>query len=283
MLELGRMSAAPVRHQATIFLPGHFEEGRFASPRLPAGLEVRLGGLALKKPQKLIGEGTFSLWPRTNIAGEIIRLTLASRLETAVPESEVCVRGALLRATSDRISLLIQSKGLKTFRVHLRRGPGLTAHLVLNRLYQVEGRVEEMQLIAERAQPLEGWPEIPKEPLPPLPPAAKKPTPPPAPKRPAPAPPVLAELPPALHKGQQMGLTGSGPYYLVLSPPAVPTWWPKVERRLSKLAQPHSCEYPQDALLCRWQPGGGNGRSERAKDLVQAGACEPLGVRLAAA
>jgi hypothetical protein len=38
--------------------------------------------------------------------------------------------------------------------------------------------------------------------------------------------------PPPLPKGQVMGLVGEGPYYLVLKPPALDRWWPKVERLL---------------------------------------------------
>jgi len=39
-------------------------------------------------------------------------------------------------------------------------------------------------------------------------------------------------LAPPLPKGQVMGLVGEGPYYLVLRPPALDLWWPRVEALL---------------------------------------------------
>lgn len=47
-----------------------------------------------------------------------------------------------------------------------------------------------------------------------------------------PAHPLLPEALPAPPKGQVMGLVGEGPYCLVLKPPALDRWWPRVERLL---------------------------------------------------
>jgi hypothetical protein len=257
------VSAPPALHQATVFLPGRFEEGRFTSPCLPPEVTVRLGGFARRKPQYLAGEGVFSHWPRTNTAGEIISLTLVDRLRQPPPDSAVQVQGILLRVTGRTLTILIEpeTKKIKPFRIHLRRAGALTGRLELNRPYRVEGRLEGMQLIAERARPLE-WPRAPREAgsaPPPAqkkkaapPPASTKPAPPPGPAQPAPAPPASspeaqapAERPPPLKRGQQLAIVGSGPYYLVLAPPAVQTWWPKVEQMLPDLPRRHTVHsYP---------------------------------------
>jgi hypothetical protein len=181
--------------QATLLLPGRFEEGRFSSPCLPAGLEVRLGGQAYVEPEHLVGEGIYSHWPRTNTAGEITSLTLAGRVKQA-PDSVVRVQGILLRVTDATLTLRIEprAKKGKPFRIHLRRAPELTEHLELNKPYRVDGRLEGMQLVAERAYPLD-WPEIVRKPRPEPAKPVKKPA--PAPKQPVlekPAPPPPAPV-----------------------------------------------------------------------------------------
>jgi hypothetical protein len=182
-------------YQATVLLPGRFEEGRFSSPYLPAGLEVRLGGQAYVRPESLAGEGIFSHWPRTNAAGEITSLTLAGRVKQA-PDSVVRVQGILLRATGTTLTFRIEPRGKngKPFRIHLRRAPELTERLELKKPYRVDGRLERMQLVAERAYPLD-WPEIVRKPHPVPAKPAKKPA--PAPKQPVldkPAPPPPAPV-----------------------------------------------------------------------------------------
>ena len=62
---------------------------------------------------------------------------------------------------------------------------------------------------------------------------------------PDPAPPDLGR-PPALGKGQLMGIAGTGPYYLVLLPQAVPEWWPKVERLLPEFPRRYEVRFYPD-------------------------------------
>ena len=62
---------------------------------------------------------------------------------------------------------------------------------------------------------------------------------------PDPAPPNLGR-PPALGKGQLMGIAGTGPYYLVLLPQAVPEWWPKVERLLPEFPRRYEVRFYPD-------------------------------------
>ncbi|ALJ92229.1 hypothetical protein [Thermus aquaticus] len=62
---------------------------------------------------------------------------------------------------------------------------------------------------------------------------------------PDPAPPDLGR-PPALGKGQVMGLAGTGPYYLVLLPQAVPEWWPRVERLLPEFPRRYEVRFYPD-------------------------------------
>jgi hypothetical protein len=180
-------------YQATVLLPGRFEEGRFSSPYLPAGLKVRLGGRAYVEPEHLVGEGIYSHWPRTNATGEITSLILAGRVRQ-VPDSAVRVQGILLQVTDATLTFRIEPRG-KTrtpFRIHLRRAPELTEHMELNKPYRVEGRLEGMQLVAERAYPLD-WPEIVRKPCSASAKPAKKPAPAsrqPALEQPTPAPPA---------------------------------------------------------------------------------------------
>ncbi len=51
---------------------------------------------------------------------------------------------------------------------------------------------------------------------------------------------------PALGKGQLMGIAGTGPYYLVLLPQAVPEWWPKVERLLPEFPRRYEVRFYPD-------------------------------------
>jgi hypothetical protein len=270
-------SDQPRLFQATVFLPGRFEDGRFTSPHLPPEAKVGRGGLAFARPERLVGERMFTHWPRTNGAGEIIALTLAGCVSEP-PEHAVHVQGILLRATNHTLTFLIEPRRQKfePFRLYLKRAPELTERLELNKPYRIEGRLEGMQLVAERAFPLD-WSEIlkrrklrtelppveeksakpsgkkkgasspaPETDAPPparkrvgLPPTTKTPAPPPPSQKPAPPPPPPVELPPALNKGEQIGVTGTGPYYLVVSAPVVNTWWPKLERMLPRLPPPH--------------------------------------------
>ena len=67
-----------------------------------------------------------------------------------------------------------------------------------------------------------------------------------------PAPPDLGR-PPALKRGQLMGIAGTGPFYLVLLPQAVPEWWPRVEARLPELTRRYEVRFYPDgsrAVVC---------------------------------
>ncbi|WP_304653886.1 hypothetical protein [Thermus sp. NEB1569] len=69
---------------------------------------------------------------------------------------------------------------------------------------------------------------------------------------PDPAPPDLGR-PPALKRGQLMGIAGTGPFYLVLLPQAVPEWWPRVEARLPELTRRYEVRFYPDgsrAVVC---------------------------------
>lgn len=107
-----------------------------------------------------------------------------------------------------------------------------------------------------------------KAPVPPGKPPTPSPEKPPAPKKEArrdpvrvwrapeepedPAPPDLGR-PPALKRGQLMGIAGTGPFYLVLLPQAVPEWWPRVEARLPELTRRYEVRFYPDgsrAVVC---------------------------------
>jgi hypothetical protein len=98
-------SDQPRLFQATVFVPGRFEEGRFTSPHLPPEAKVGRGGLAFASPERLTGERMFTQWPRTNGAGEIVSLTLSGCVEEP-PASTVHVQGILLSATDTTLTFL---------------------------------------------------------------------------------------------------------------------------------------------------------------------------------
>lgn len=141
-------------HQAVLFLPGVLEGGRFRSERLPEGVEVALGGRALGDPEGEAGEGVFSLWPRTDGEGRLLRVQAATRLRQPYGGPEVAVQGILLYADRERLVLLVVPKEGEAFKVALRRDRGFAARLEPKRAYRVEGRLGGAHLLAERAWPL---------------------------------------------------------------------------------------------------------------------------------
>ena len=280
-------------HQAVLFLPGVLRGGVFHAERLPRGVPVALGGKALKDPEGEAGEGVFALWPRTDDGGRLLSVQAASRLKEGFEGPQAVVQGVLLYADRDRLVLLILPKGGEGFKVGLKRARGFTARLEVKKAYRVEGRLAGPYLLAERAWPLGKYLQAKKEgqPLPPpihgrenpylepregrakreegpekssQPPKGARPGGKPLPRRdpvrvwrapeepPDPAPPDLGR-PPALGKGQVMGIAGTGPFYLVLLPQAVPDWWPKVERLLSELTRRYEVRFYPDgsrAVVC---------------------------------
>lgn len=277
-------------HQAVLFLPGVLAEGVFHSERLPEGVMVGLGGRARENPEGEAGKGIFALWPRTDGEGSLVGVQVATRLREPYAGPEAVAQGVLIWADRAKLTLLIiPSKG-EPFRITFMRERGFTAPLETKKAYRVEGRLDGSRLVAERAWPLGKYLEarrkgepVPRtiagrenpylnragkaegEKTPPAPPPEK----PPAPKAEGvrrnpvrvwrapeePEDPTSSDLgrPPALARGQIMGIAGSGPFYLVLLPQAVAEWWPRVEARLPELTRRYEVRFYPDgsrAVVC---------------------------------
>jgi hypothetical protein len=270
-----------IAHQATLFLEGRLTEEGFSSPRLPRGCGVELAGHAGANPEAHLGEGHFTLWPRTDGEGRLIQVQVALKLQRPMEGTELQVHGLLLYADRKKLVVLIQPKSAEPFRLILLRARGFTARLEPKKAYRLEGSLRGRRLFVERAYPLGKWvlarkgerpmpepiegdrnpywdgtrrgrrPRGEREGAGETPPAeAPKPSqapPPPPPPEPEPEP------PPPLPRGQVVGLTGSGPYWLVVRPEAVREWWPRVERFLPDLTRRHEVRtYPDGtrAVVC---------------------------------
>ncbi|WP_297716049.1 hypothetical protein, partial [Thermus sp.] len=193
-------------HQATLFLEGRLGEEGFHSPRLPRGLRAAVAGYALSQPEEHRGEGVFTLWPRTDGEGRLLRVQAATRLRQPYGGPEVAVQGILLYADRERLVLLVVPKEGEAFKVALRRDRGFAARLEPKRAYRVEGRLGGAHLLAERAWPLARFLEARKggQALPPAIQGRENPYWAPAPGKGAEAPPPRGQRPsPPKEEGQK--------------------------------------------------------------------------------
>lgn len=249
-------------HQAVLFLPGVLLEGVFRTEKLPKGVIVRMGGRALANPEEEAGEGIFSLWPKTDREGKLLEVQVATRLRKPYTGPEVVAQGVLIRIDREKLTLLITPKATEPFPITFVRGQNFTARLESKKPYRVEGRLEGNRLVAERAWPLEKYLAAKQN-------SAAKQKGEPRLAIAGRGDPYLAMeravrpgkegtahdlgRPPALKRGQLMGIAGTGPFYLVLLPQVVPQWWPKVEARLSELTRRYEVRFYPDgsrAVVC---------------------------------